>query len=218
MKIFYIAFIAIIIASCGSSPQQNDPIPDHDNFKLESKILGESRTINVWTPPNYKSSTDSLPVLYMQDGGLKEDFPHIANTLAKLIEAKSIRPIMLVGIENTDRKRDLTGASQTSKDEEFCPLTDGAKNFRGFITDELESNINKNHRTTNEKGIIGESLSGLFVYETFIKHPTDFDFYIAFDPALWWINHKLEKETAMDLKNFPDKKSDFGLQVPAQKI
>ncbi len=188
MKFIYALFITLIIVGCKTTPQQLDPIPDHDNFKLESKILGESRTINVWTPPNYKNSTDSLPVLYMPDGGLKEDFPHIANTLAKLIENKSIRPIMLVGIENTDRKRDLTGASQNPKDEEFCPLTDGAKNFRGFITDELESYINKNYRTTNEKGIIGESLAGLFVYETFIKHPTDFDFYIAFDPSLKYLD------------------------------
>lgn len=63
----------------------------------------------------------------MADGGIKEDFPHIANTIAKLIENNSIPPIMLVGIENTERGRDLTGFSEVQADEKYCPLTDGVK-------------------------------------------------------------------------------------------
>ena len=185
----YLFFIFLVLSF--TSKGQNDSIPVHDNFSIESNFVNETRVINVWTPPSYNNGNDSLPVLYMPDGGEKEDFPHIANTLAKLIESKSINPIILVGIENTERGRDLTGFSKVKKDAKYCPPTDGAKNFRAFITEELVKEITKRYRVSNEKGIIGESLAGLFVMETFILHPEAFDFYIAMDPSLWWNNHSL---------------------------
>jgi predicted alpha/beta superfamily hydrolase len=37
-----------------------------------------------------------------------------------------------------------------------------------------------------KRSIVGESLAGLFVVETFLREPTIFDHYIAFDPSLWW--------------------------------
>src|SRR5690554_5397043 len=187
MKLLYCFFILIFLTSCATKVQYNDPVPNHDSFKLFAPTIGEDRIINVWLPSNYNSGTDSLPVLYMADGGVvMEDFPHIANTLAMLIESKAISPIILVCIENTDRKRDLTGFSDVQKDSIYCPLTNGAKDFRAFITNELFDEINSKYRVNNKKGLIGESLSGLFVMETFFLQPDAFDFYIAMDPSLWW--------------------------------
>lgn len=203
-KLNYLLLLSIFILSCKSKQQINDPIPKHDSFTLVSKNVNETRKITIWTPPTYKNSDDSFPVLYMPDGGIKEDFPHIANTIAKLIENKSIPPIILVGIENTVRGRDLTGFSEVEEDAKYCPLTDGAKNFRAFITEELFTEINKKYRTTNKKGIIGESLAGLFVMETFMTSPNSFDFYIAIDPSLWWNNHYLVKNANEFFKKFPN--------------
>lgn len=204
-KTIFLIIFSIVVSGCARKPQYNDPIPTHDNFTIDSKIVNEKRIINVWTPPNYEQNIDSLPVLYMPDGGIKEDFPHIANTIAKLIENNSIPPIILVGIENTERGRDLTGSSEIEKDAEYCPITDGAKDFRNFISQELINEINKKYRVTNVKGIIGESLAGLFVMETFFLNPNSFDFYIAMDPSLWWNNHYLEKNVEKYLKNLPNK-------------
>ncbi len=203
MKSFYsiIAFL-LFLTSCSKS-QPQDPIPVHDTFKIESKQVGETRVINVWTPLNYASGNDSLPVLYMADGGINEDFPHIANTIAELIKSKSIAPIILVGIENTVRRRDLSGPTQVAKDKEIAPVVGGSTNFRNFIKDELILEINKKYRTTKEKGIIGESLSGLFVMETLMQTPEMFDFYIAFDPSLWWNNHYLVKTAKESLAKLP---------------
>ena len=69
--------------------------------------------------------------------------------------------------------------------------------------------IKKRYRTTAEKGIIGESLSGLFIVETFLLEPTTFDFYIAFDPALWWNDQYLVKTAKEHLKNLPAKEIRF---------
>ena len=203
----YIVLISLFILSCGNKPQSQDDIPKHDSFKIESNQVGETRIINVWTPPSYENSNDPFPVLYMPDGGIKEDFPHIANTIAKLVKEKSIPPIILVGIENTERRRDLSGVSEVKEDEQYCPLTDGATNFRNFITVELFSEIGKRYRTTTKKGIIGESLAGLFVIETFMQQPKSFDFYIAMDPSLWWNNHYLVRNADSLFENFPNKES-----------
>ena len=206
-KASYYLILSFLVLSCTPKAPYNDPVPNHDNFSIESIFVNETRVINVWTPSNYKDNNDSLPVLYMPDGGIKEDFPHIANTIAKLVESKSISPIILVGIENTERGRDLTGLSEVEEDAKYCPLTDGAKDFRAFITQELVNEINKRYRVTNEKGIIGESLAGLFVMETFLLQRDAFDFYIAMDPSLWWNNHYLERKANGYLVNLPDKET-----------
>lgn len=200
---YYSLFILVTLTSCSKAAQPNDPIPQHETLKIQSKHVGEERIINVWTPSNYKTSSDSLPVMYMADGGIKEDFPHIANTLAKLIKENKIKPLILVGIENTQRRRDLSGFTEVAKDKEVAPVVGGSEKFRAFIKDELFPEINKRYRTTSEKSIIGESLSGLFVVETFLLTPNMFDNYIAFDPSLWWNNHYLVRTAKEQLSKFP---------------
>jgi uncharacterized protein len=193
-----------LIISCANSSQKKDPIPNHDEFTIESKLVGEKRNINVWLPPDYKTSSDTLPVMYMADGGIvEEDFPHIANTLAELIKSKSIPPMILVGIANTQRRRDLSGPTEIEKDKEIAPVVGGAEKFRAFIKEELFPEIDKRYRTNSKKSIIGESLSGLFVVETFLLTPDMFDNYIAFDPSLWWNNHYLVRTAKEHLANFP---------------
>ena len=210
MKTIYSSLLLLLILiNCATVTPPPDPIPVHETIKIESKNLGETRVINIWTPPNYKNNNDPLPVLYMPDGGEKEDFPHIANTLAELIAAKKIPPTILVGIENTQRRRDLTGPTEVAADKEIAPIVGGSENFRNFIKTELIPEINQQYRTTAEKGIIGESLAGLFVTETFLTEPNLFDYYIAFDPSIWWNNHELEKSAKEHLAKFPTTEKRF---------
>ena len=208
-KLLVLLLINIYLNSCTSNAQQQDKIPVHDSLKLDSKLLGETRTINIWTPPGYATGTDSLPVLYMPDGGTNEDFPHIANTLAELISKKRIPPIILVGIENIQRRKDLSGPTEVEADKKIAPVIGGAEIFRAFINDELFPEINKRYRTTTQKGIIGESLAGLFITETFFLKPDMFDFYIAMDPSLWWNNKYLLRTANSHLATFPAAEKRF---------
>ena len=211
-KIIIFLFIATLSFSCKQKTiTYNDPIPKHDSLTIDSKFVNETRVITIWTPTIYEESNESLPVIYMADGGIKEDFPHIANTLAELIAANKIPPFILVGIENTERRRDLTGQTKIAYDLEYIPNAGGANNFRNFIKNELVPTINKKYRTTSEKAIIGESLSGLFVMETFLLEPEMFDYYIAFDPSVWFNEQYLVKnfETLIKDKNYKNKKIWF---------
>jgi hypothetical protein len=121
-----------------------------------------------------------------------------------LIESGKIDPVILVGIENTDRRRDLTPSSTTAYDRDYGPAGDGALAFRTFIRDELIPMVESKYRTAKGRTIVGESAAGLFVVDTFFREPNLFDNYIAMDPALWWNDHELVKQAkkrlpAMDL-------------------
>ncbi|WP_291053075.1 MULTISPECIES: alpha/beta hydrolase [unclassified Empedobacter] len=207
-SIFNYLLVVISISfftSCKNSnlPVYNDPIPKHETFTIDSKILNEKRVINVWVPIEYSTSQDSLSVLYMPDGGTKEDFPHIANTLDSLITSKKIKPVILVGIENIQRRKDLSPPTENEEDKKIADVVGGSNEFRSFVKDELFPEITKKYRTKNNKGIIGESLAGLFIMETFLKQPEMFDYYIAIDPSLWWNDHKMLLNAKNDLAKFP---------------
>jgi predicted alpha/beta superfamily hydrolase len=177
-----------------SARAQDQPAPlcIGQTFTLPSKVLGETRRLNVYAPAGYaESSTMRLPVLYMPDGGLAEDFLHVAGLMQVLIGNGTMRPFLLVGIENTQRRRDLTGPTTNEEDKKIAPRVGGSAAFRQFIRTELMPAIRQRYRTTPETAIVGESLAGLFIVETLLLEPALFDTYLAFDPSLWWNNGTL---------------------------
>lgn len=171
-----------------------DVLLDHETWVIASELLAEDRRINLYLPPDYESDADrSFPVLYMPDGGVQEDFPHVTHTLDSLITAGSLPPMLVVGIENTERRRDLTGPTRVDSDREIAPRVGGSVNFREFIRRELMPEIERRYRTNGTTAIIGESLAGLFIVESFFEAPEMFDVYIAISPSLWWNDQILVK-------------------------
>jgi predicted alpha/beta superfamily hydrolase len=184
--------------------EKASPLVIGDTFTIDSKILGETRRINVYPPPGYAESKDlRVPVLYMPDGGMAEDFLHVAGLVQVSVGNGTMRPFLLVGIENTLRRRDLTGPTQIEEDKKIAPHVGGSEAFRHFLRDELMPQIRKRYRTTEETAIVGESLAGLFVVETFLLEPGMFDTYIALDPSLWWNDKALVKGAAERLRARP---------------
>lgn len=177
--------LLLVLIACAAHAE---PLTIGETFTLRSAILGEERRINVYSPP---AAAGPLPVLYMPDGGLAEDFLHVAGLVQVLTGNGTMRPFLLVGIENTERRRDLTGPTEVAADRKIAPRVGGSAKFRAFLRDELMPAIAKRHRVTSERAIVGESLAGLFVVETLLVEPELFDTYIAFDPSLWWNGGKL---------------------------
>lgn len=180
-------------SGCLRSVPAPDPIPAHEAFTLSSKVLGESRPIFVALPPG-TDGTQAFDVVYMPDGGLDEDFPHIAHTLHELMRRGVIAPVILVGIKNTVRRRDLTGPTSVASDREVAPVVGGSEAFRRFLEEELFPAIEARYRVTARRTIVGESLAALFVIETLFREPQLFDGYIAISPSLWWNDHELVRQ------------------------
>ncbi|WP_436792191.1 alpha/beta hydrolase [Caulobacter sp. RL271] len=202
--------LAILGASPGASgaaaqttPPVGTPIVIGQSLTMESRILSQTRRINVHLPPDYASSGKTYPVLYLLDGGEKEDFPHIAG-LAQLGELSwTYREMIVVGIEGVDRRHDLTHPTSVAKEKADYPTTGGSAAYRRFLAEELKPWVAARYRVSGESAIIGESLAGLFVVETFLKQPTLFDAYIAASPSLWWSDQALARGAAADLARWP---------------
>lgn len=164
-----------------------DPIPAYESFALLSAGLGETRTANVFLPPEYAADpTRAFPVLYMPDGGLDEDFPHVVNTLDSLVRLGEVPPHLVVGVPNTERRRDLTPPTTAASDSAIAPRVGGSAAFRAFLRDELVPEVERRYRVTGDRAIVGESLAGLFILETALTEPGLFPRAIAVDPSLWW--------------------------------
>nr|WP_180165657.1 alpha/beta hydrolase-fold protein [Stenotrophomonas sp. SbOxS2]NYT98426.1 alpha/beta hydrolase [Stenotrophomonas sp. SbOxS2] len=177
----------LMAAESAAEPAVASPLAIGETFTIESKALGETRRINVYRPkPWGLDSKTPLPVIYMPDGGIGEDFLHVAGLVQVLTGNGSMRPFLLVGIENTERRRDMTGPSRDPEDQKIAPRIGGSAAYRDFLRDELMPQVRQRYPTTDERALIGESLAGLFVVETLLQEPTLFNSYIALDPSLWW--------------------------------
>lgn len=201
--------MAFAIAACTSTtprlpvtPAKTSVAALGETLTIESKVLGERRIINVYLPPGYTKSKARYPVLYMPDGGMGEDFPHVVGSVDVSIKNAIIRPLIVVGVENTERRRDLVGPTTLAEEHEIAPHAGGADRFRTFLRDELKPLINARYRTTSESALIGESFAGLFVLETFVVEPTLFDGYISADPSVWWNEQHLVRTAGPQLAGF----------------
>jgi predicted alpha/beta superfamily hydrolase len=66
----------------------------------------------------------------------------------------------LVGIENTQRRRDLTGDKED--DKKIAPIVAAQKNLE-ILFNLSSSQINQRYRTNDHRAIIGESLPGFLL-------------------------------------------------------
>ncbi len=215
LGVFVPLFLAALSSSAG---EKSAPLVMGETFILDSKILGEKRRINVYVPPGYADAPGTrLPVLYMPDGGMAEDFLHVAGLVQVGVGNGTMRPFLLVGIENTERRRDLTGPTENAEDKKNAPHVGGSAAFRRFLRDELMPRVKSRYRTTGETALVGESLAGLFVVETFLLEPDLFDTYLAFDPSLWWNDQKLVVDTGKLLRARPDLRKRLYLACSAEE-
>lgn len=109
----------------------------------------------------------------------------------------------VLGIENTDRQRDLTGATQVARDRELLPSHGGSGTFRAFVRDELIEHIESRYACDTRRALMGESFAGLFVVETFLEEPALFGAHIAFSPSLWWNGGALVRNAPELLQGHP---------------
>jgi len=171
-------------------------------FSIKSTVLGEDRIILVRTPVGYETNKVRYPVLYMTDGDAH--MGHTASTIEFLTQNGRISDLIVVGVTNTDRTRDLTPAKSTDKtpvgDLRF-PTSGGADNFLKFFETELIPEIEKKYRVQPYRILAGHSLGGLFAIHAMITKPGLFNSYIAVSPSLQWENSEALKRADAYLKN-----------------
>lgn len=163
---------------------------------LKSTILNEERPIIISLPKDYAASDARYPVLYLTDG--LQNIWHVVGTTEVLARTGSIPPIIVVGIESTNRMRDFTLTTS-----ENHPGSGGGKKFLDFFEEELIPFVDSNYRTNSFRVLEGHSLGGLFAASTFIEKPDLFNGFIIMSPAMWWNGEELTKKVKPFLKANP---------------
>jgi predicted alpha/beta superfamily hydrolase len=173
-------------------PTLSGTIRFHEDFP--SKVLGNTRRIAVYLPPDYDDQPESrYPVLYMQDGQNVFDAATSAvgqewqadETAERLIRAGKIEPIVIVAIANTPDRLD-----------EYTATVDAAHQRGGnvgryarFLVEELKPFIDQTYRTRPEgsaTGVAGSSLGALASLEISRRYPEAFGRIALVSPSLWW--------------------------------
>jgi hypothetical protein len=169
---------------------------------LASKVLGEQRTINVLLPAGYESKPSRrYPVVYLIDGGVEQDLIHISGIVRLGALWGRSSEAIVVGIETKDRRRELTGPTKDPELRKRYPTAGSSTAFRAFIRAEVKPLIKAKYRASGRDVVIGESLAGLFIVETYLVEPTLFEGFGAVDPSLWWDQEELSKSAATKLEN-----------------
>jgi hypothetical protein len=165
-----------------------EPITIGETVSLDSKVMGESRTLLISTPATYGRGDQSYPVLYMTDG--EAQFLHTRGTVDFLVRNGLMPDVIVVAVSNTARERDLSPTRGTIRRSdgsvEQHPNTGGGPRFLEFFEKELIPYVESHYRTRPYRLFAGHSLGGLFALEALFEKPALFQAVIAVSPALGW--------------------------------
>lgn len=181
-----------------------EPILLGSSFTIASKPLHENRRVNVVLPLRYgKDPAQRYPVVYVIDGGVEQDLLNVAAIAQNGGMWGRSADAILVGIETNDRRKELVGPTRDPELLKKYPTAGSSAAFRAFIRDEVKPFVEQSYRTTGRDVVVGESLAGLFIVETYMSEPGLFGGYGAIDPSLWWDKEALSKLAASQVGKRP---------------
>ncbi len=179
---------------------QNKDIVIGQIDSIQSEILGESRKLWIHVPQGADKeifTPERYPVVFLLDGDAF--FSSMQGLIQQLsfVNGNTLCPKMIiVGIPNTNRWRDLSPSRPSLGDDPFMNAemiaqTGGGENFIAFIEKELIPYIDSKYPTEPYKMLVGHSLGGLMAVHTFFHKPELFNAYVAIDPSMSWNKKKL---------------------------
>ncbi|MEP3890082.1 MAG: alpha/beta hydrolase-fold protein [Hellea sp.] len=185
------------------------PIEYGTRLSFVSKITNETHEINIWTPPDMGKDGKTYPILYVIDGGMDQDFQHIAGLAQLASISNRFETPIVVGIRTSNRYYQLTPKMTDSRylpwnGTEGKPEMGGADDFHRFIQEELRPHIEKTYPNNDRRIILGESLAGYYITREFLRYPESFTDYIAVSPSLWLDDQRLAKEASALLEKHDD--------------
>ena len=191
MKKLIFSVLAAFFSICAFA-QKDNQVTIGTIDSIQSKILNEQRKIWIYVPNSGQAdSKQRYPVLYLLDGDAH--FYSVVGMIQQLsqVNGNTICPEMIVvGIPNTDRTRDLTpthvDADPPFMDSAFSKTSGGGERFVSFIEKELMPHIDSLYPTQPYKILIGHSFGGLTVMNIAMNHTKLFNSYICIDPSMWW--------------------------------
>lgn len=191
-------FLSVCSIYYSLTGQNNNEIVIGTIESIESKILNEQRNLWVNLPIGY-TPEKRYPVVYLLDSEVQ--FYSLVGLINHLSysNGNTVCPEMIViGIQNTNRTRDLTPYKPYPIDPfipaEWVEESGGGENFISFIEKEVIPYVESKYSTAPYRMLIGHSFGGLTVLNTILHHTELFNSYIAIDPTSNWVIGRILKE------------------------
>jgi predicted alpha/beta superfamily hydrolase len=168
--------------------------------ELSSRIFGNTRRVRVWLPPDYDASGRTCyPVFYLNDGQNLFDPAtsfagvhwQVGETAARLIAGRKIRPLIIVGIDNTEIRL-CEYIPYRSKDPRV--LKPKGTHYPDFLQQEVMPLIEDRYSVLTgpeNTGLGGSSLGGLITLYTQLAAPGVFGRLLIESPSLTVANRKI---------------------------
>jgi predicted alpha/beta superfamily hydrolase len=158
--------------------------------EFEIPQLNKKRKVWALLPHDYDTSSESYPVLYLQDAQnlFNENAPFGNWQIDKKLAVMSdygIGKIIIIAIEHAEKERLI----EYNVGKTLLGEGQGKKYIR-FISDTLKPFIDKNFRTKPEReftGIGGSSMGGLVSIFSGLMYPEVYGKLMIFSPSLWVI-------------------------------
>lgn len=184
---------APLAAQSGSPPSglttPSLPVIIGERTMFRSAVLGAEYPLVIYRPGGYERSDERYPLLILLDGD--GHFHHATGVVDFLVANQRIPPMIVVGVGNRNRTRDLT---PPTSDPQFRDRTGGADQFLRFLGDELIPYLDQTNRTLEYRVLVGHSFGGLFALHALTTQPEVFDGYIVISPSTWWNQQALASE------------------------
>jgi len=182
----------------------NIPHGTIQTFSFSSDILGNSRTIKVYTPPDYDSYPENYyPVLLFHDGLEYITLGSANNIIDYLLSEGRINPIIAVFVPPVNRD-----------DEYAFNLT---QQYESFIVDELMPHIDVTYRTLLDpefRAMVGLSFGGLLTTQICYNRPESFGLAAPYSPSYWVKNKEVFNSVLGGLKKDIKWYIDWGTYEP----
>lgn len=215
MKLSFPHLVGLLVVFLSTSNLvAQTPIVIGQEYTLESQILQEHRKIQIYLPKTYTDSTltpQHYPVVYLLDS--ESNFNYLTAYIEKLSKYPypSIPEMIVVGIVNTNRTRDLT---PTVRNENVMTAEQKAKIkgesggndlFFQFLEKEVKPFVQQEFRTNAYAILLGHSFGGITALNNLLNYTSMFQAYIVHDPSIWWddtyILHSYQANATKDFQH-----------------
>jgi predicted alpha/beta superfamily hydrolase len=187
---FALSLVASLSGAGGAAAQEDGAPVSIGTYRLiNSKILGETRRLLVYLPRGYEGSAITYPVIYHTYGDYLTYFADAYTALERLGDEARAPQLILVGIDNIDRYRDLRPLQRDGSPA-------GIDNYTRFLTDEVIPFVEKEYRTAGYRILAGPQAGAVFGLYTIQNDPGLFDAFILNNPFTNRPNARLLLEQA----------------------
>lgn len=191
--LYLLGFLTISLSFMDLNAQT--PLTIGQSYTLKSDLLNEQREIQIYLPKTYADSSltpQYYPVVYLLDS--ESNFNYFTAYIEKLSKYPypSIPEMIVVGLVNTNRTRDLT---PTPRDESVMTPEQKAKIkgesggnalFFQFIEEEVKPFVHQEFRANDYAILVGHSFGGITALHNLLHYTDMFQAYIVHDPSIWW--------------------------------